>query len=179
MAHERVRGMLGSCVQLMVVLGIMGVYLAGTWLPIGKLRKSLLPKVNYVHISFFFLPRQACRCSYVFFFFFGSSQPPINQSLRCQCVAACRSVCGLALAGGVRGGAAHAAHCVHVLHAGDAALPAAAGQAARGRGGAALPAGASGGRGVGVRPHRGGLRPTGRLRGGGGGGGLFCNVLQP
>ncbi len=29
MAHERVRGTLGSCVQLMVVLGIMGVYLAG------------------------------------------------------------------------------------------------------------------------------------------------------
>lgn len=29
MAHERVRGFLGSCVQLMVVLGIMGVYLAG------------------------------------------------------------------------------------------------------------------------------------------------------
>ncbi|XP_070689918.1 solute carrier family 2, facilitated glucose transporter member 8 [Pempheris klunzingeri] len=32
MAHERVRGMLGSCVQLMVVLGIMGVYLAGLYL---------------------------------------------------------------------------------------------------------------------------------------------------
>lgn len=32
MAHERVRGMLGSCVQLMVVLGIMGVYLAGLFL---------------------------------------------------------------------------------------------------------------------------------------------------
>lgn len=34
MAHERVRGTLGSCVQVMVVLGIMGVYLAGlilTW----------------------------------------------------------------------------------------------------------------------------------------------------
>lgn len=30
MAHERVRGTLGSCVQLMVVLGIMGAYLAGT-----------------------------------------------------------------------------------------------------------------------------------------------------
>ncbi|KAM9361058.1 solute carrier family 2, facilitated glucose transporter member 8 [Symphorus nematophorus] len=29
MAHERVRGFLGSCVQLTVVLGIMGVYLAG------------------------------------------------------------------------------------------------------------------------------------------------------
>ncbi|XP_076007169.1 solute carrier family 2, facilitated glucose transporter member 8 [Genypterus blacodes] len=29
MAHERVRGLLGSCVQLMVVFGIMGVYLAG------------------------------------------------------------------------------------------------------------------------------------------------------
>ncbi|XP_049619220.1 solute carrier family 2, facilitated glucose transporter member 8 [Syngnathus scovelli] len=29
MAHERVRGTLGSCVQLMVVFGIMGVYLAG------------------------------------------------------------------------------------------------------------------------------------------------------
>ncbi|XP_054629529.1 solute carrier family 2, facilitated glucose transporter member 8 [Dunckerocampus dactyliophorus] len=29
MAHERVRGTLGSCVQLMVVMGIMGVYLAG------------------------------------------------------------------------------------------------------------------------------------------------------
>uniref|UniRef100_A0A3B4AZH6 Solute carrier family 2, facilitated glucose transporter member 8 n=1 Tax=Periophthalmus magnuspinnatus TaxID=409849 RepID=A0A3B4AZH6_9GOBI len=28
-AHERVRGLLGSCVQLMVVIGIMGVYLAG------------------------------------------------------------------------------------------------------------------------------------------------------
>lgn len=32
MAHERVRGTLGSCVQLMVVLGIMGVYLAGLYL---------------------------------------------------------------------------------------------------------------------------------------------------
>ncbi|XP_056274687.1 solute carrier family 2, facilitated glucose transporter member 8 isoform X2 [Pseudoliparis swirei] len=32
MAHERVRGMLGSCVQLMVVFGIMGVYLAGLYL---------------------------------------------------------------------------------------------------------------------------------------------------
>nr|XP_020450679.1 solute carrier family 2, facilitated glucose transporter member 8 isoform X1 [Monopterus albus] len=32
MAHERIRGMLGSCVQLMVVLGIMGVYLAGLFL---------------------------------------------------------------------------------------------------------------------------------------------------
>ncbi|XP_068560050.1 solute carrier family 2, facilitated glucose transporter member 8 [Cebidichthys violaceus] len=32
MAHERVRGLLGSCVQLMVVLGIMGVYLAGLYL---------------------------------------------------------------------------------------------------------------------------------------------------
>lgn len=32
MAHERVRGMLGSCVQLMVVFGIMGVYLAGTFM---------------------------------------------------------------------------------------------------------------------------------------------------
>ncbi|KAM8865621.1 solute carrier family 2, facilitated glucose transporter member 8 [Synchiropus picturatus] len=32
MAHKRVRGMLGSCVQLMVVLGIMGVYLAGLFL---------------------------------------------------------------------------------------------------------------------------------------------------
>ncbi|XP_033974075.1 solute carrier family 2, facilitated glucose transporter member 8 [Trematomus bernacchii] len=32
MAHERVRGTLGSCVQLMVVIGIMGVYLAGLYL---------------------------------------------------------------------------------------------------------------------------------------------------
>lgn len=32
MAHERVRGMLGSCVQLSVVLGIMGVYLAGLFM---------------------------------------------------------------------------------------------------------------------------------------------------
>lgn len=32
MAHERVRGTLGSCVQLMVVLGIMGVYFAGLFL---------------------------------------------------------------------------------------------------------------------------------------------------
>lgn len=31
MSHERVRGTLGSCVQLMVVLGIMGVYLAGMY----------------------------------------------------------------------------------------------------------------------------------------------------
>ncbi|XP_061586290.1 solute carrier family 2, facilitated glucose transporter member 8 isoform X2 [Cololabis saira] len=31
-AHEKVRGLLGSCVQLMVVLGIMGVYLAGLFL---------------------------------------------------------------------------------------------------------------------------------------------------
>ncbi|XP_003974733.2 solute carrier family 2, facilitated glucose transporter member 8 [Takifugu rubripes] len=32
MSHERVRGTLGSCVQLMVVLGIMGVYLAGLFM---------------------------------------------------------------------------------------------------------------------------------------------------
>uniref|UniRef100_A0A3Q3X2P3 Solute carrier family 2, facilitated glucose transporter member 8 n=1 Tax=Mola mola TaxID=94237 RepID=A0A3Q3X2P3_MOLML len=32
MAHERVRGTLGSCVQLMVVLGIMGAYLAGLFI---------------------------------------------------------------------------------------------------------------------------------------------------
>ncbi|XP_047448643.1 solute carrier family 2, facilitated glucose transporter member 8 [Mugil cephalus] len=32
MAHERVRGKLGSCVQLMVVLGIMGAYLAGLYI---------------------------------------------------------------------------------------------------------------------------------------------------
>ncbi|XP_041855533.1 solute carrier family 2, facilitated glucose transporter member 8 [Melanotaenia boesemani] len=31
-AHEKVRGTLGSCVQLMVVLGIMGVYLAGLFM---------------------------------------------------------------------------------------------------------------------------------------------------
>lgn len=31
MSHERVRGTLGSCVQLMVVLGIMGVYLGGMY----------------------------------------------------------------------------------------------------------------------------------------------------
>ncbi|CAG5917520.1 unnamed protein product [Menidia menidia] len=31
-AHEKVRGSLGSCVQLMVVLGILGVYLAGLFL---------------------------------------------------------------------------------------------------------------------------------------------------
>ncbi|XP_053137959.1 solute carrier family 2, facilitated glucose transporter member 8 isoform X2 [Hemicordylus capensis] len=29
-AHSKVRGMLGSCVQLMVVIGILGAYLAGT-----------------------------------------------------------------------------------------------------------------------------------------------------
>lgn len=28
-SHERVRGTMGSCVQLMVVTGIMGAYLAG------------------------------------------------------------------------------------------------------------------------------------------------------
>ncbi|XP_029019216.1 solute carrier family 2, facilitated glucose transporter member 8 [Betta splendens] len=32
MAHERVRGTLGSCVQLMVVIGIMGAYLGGLFL---------------------------------------------------------------------------------------------------------------------------------------------------
>ncbi|XP_071368551.1 solute carrier family 2, facilitated glucose transporter member 8, partial [Centroberyx affinis] len=32
MAHERVRGTIGSCVQLMVVLGIMGAYLTGFFL---------------------------------------------------------------------------------------------------------------------------------------------------
>ncbi|KAM9392319.1 solute carrier family 2, facilitated glucose transporter member 8 [Pholidichthys leucotaenia] len=32
MAHERVRGTLGSCVQLMVVTGIMGAYLAGLFM---------------------------------------------------------------------------------------------------------------------------------------------------
>ncbi|XP_048098768.1 solute carrier family 2, facilitated glucose transporter member 8 isoform X2 [Alosa alosa] len=32
MAHERVRGTMGSCVQLMVVIGIMGAYIAGLFL---------------------------------------------------------------------------------------------------------------------------------------------------
>uniref|UniRef100_A0A3Q0RHH7 Solute carrier family 2 member 8 n=1 Tax=Amphilophus citrinellus TaxID=61819 RepID=A0A3Q0RHH7_AMPCI len=32
MAHERVRGTLGSCVQLMVVMGIMGAYLGGLFM---------------------------------------------------------------------------------------------------------------------------------------------------
>lgn len=32
MAHERVRGTMGSCVQLMVVTGIMGAYIAGLFL---------------------------------------------------------------------------------------------------------------------------------------------------
>lgn len=32
MAHERVRGTLGSCVQLMVVIGIMGAYITGLFL---------------------------------------------------------------------------------------------------------------------------------------------------
>ncbi|KAL0979612.1 hypothetical protein UPYG_G00187280 [Umbra pygmaea] len=32
MAHERIRGSLGSCVQLMVVIGIMGAYIAGLFL---------------------------------------------------------------------------------------------------------------------------------------------------
>ncbi|NP_997963.1 solute carrier family 2, facilitated glucose transporter member 8 [Danio rerio] len=32
MAHERVRGTLGSCVQLMVVIGIMGAYVTGLFL---------------------------------------------------------------------------------------------------------------------------------------------------
>ena len=47
MSHERVRGTLGSCVQLMVVLGIMGVYLAGMYAQLQTffpgLRAGLLP----------------------------------------------------------------------------------------------------------------------------------------
>ncbi|XP_029943664.1 LOW QUALITY PROTEIN: solute carrier family 2, facilitated glucose transporter member 8-like [Salarias fasciatus] len=48
MAHEKVRGTLGSCVQLMVVIGIMGAYLAGLfvdwrWLAIcGSVPPTLL-----------------------------------------------------------------------------------------------------------------------------------------
>lgn len=53
-AHEKVRGLLGSCVQLMVVLGIMGAYLAGLfmdwrWLAICC---SLPPSLMMVAMSF-------------------------------------------------------------------------------------------------------------------------------
>ncbi|KAK7934048.1 hypothetical protein WMY93_004944 [Mugilogobius chulae] len=53
-AHERVRGLLGSCVQLMVVLGIMGVYLAGLvldwrWLAVCS---SIPPALMLVSMCF-------------------------------------------------------------------------------------------------------------------------------
>ena len=53
-----------------------------------------------------------------------------------------RSVPGLALAGDLLLRPPHAADGVYVLHARDASLPAVPGKEARGRGGAALPAGA-------------------------------------
>lgn len=52
----------------------------------------------------------------------------------------CRSLPGLALAGDLQRRPADAADRVHVLHAGDAEVPAVAGEEARGRGSSALPA---------------------------------------
>ncbi|XP_005938721.1 solute carrier family 2, facilitated glucose transporter member 8 [Haplochromis burtoni] len=54
MAHEKVRGTLGSCVQLMVVIGIMGAYLGGLfmdwrWLAICC---SIPPTLLMVFMSF-------------------------------------------------------------------------------------------------------------------------------
>ncbi|KAM3868013.1 solute carrier family 2, facilitated glucose transporter member 8 [Diretmus argenteus] len=54
MAHERVRGTIGSCVQLMVVLGIMGAYVGGffldwRWLAICS---SIPPTVMMVCMCF-------------------------------------------------------------------------------------------------------------------------------
>lgn len=72
-----------------------------------------------------------------------------------------RSLPGLALAGDLQLHPTHAADGLHVLHAGDAPVPAVPGQEARGRGGAALPAGTRCPRGMGVRPHRGRLRGAG------------------
>ncbi|XP_068167520.1 solute carrier family 2, facilitated glucose transporter member 8 isoform X2 [Antennarius striatus] len=53
-AHERVRGMLGCCVQFMVVLGIMGAYLIGLfldwrWLAISS---SIAPTLLIVFMCF-------------------------------------------------------------------------------------------------------------------------------
>lgn len=64
----------------------------------------------------------------------------------------CRSLLGLALAGHLLLHPAHAADGPDVLHARDATLPAVEGKEARGRGGAAVPAGTR-------RPHRMGVRP--------------------
>ncbi|XP_028852267.1 solute carrier family 2, facilitated glucose transporter member 8 [Denticeps clupeoides] len=54
MAHERVRGTVGSCVQLMVVIGIMGAYMAGLvmdwrWLAIAS---SVPPTLMLVFMCF-------------------------------------------------------------------------------------------------------------------------------
>ncbi|XP_051960564.1 solute carrier family 2, facilitated glucose transporter member 8 [Xyrauchen texanus] len=54
MAHERVRGTMGSCVQLMVVTGIMGAYIAGLfldwrWLAIAS---SIPPTLMLVSMCF-------------------------------------------------------------------------------------------------------------------------------
>ncbi|XP_026067981.1 solute carrier family 2, facilitated glucose transporter member 8 [Carassius auratus] len=53
-AHERVRGTMGSCVQLMVVIGIMGAYIAGLfldwrWLAIAS---SIPPTLMLVFMCF-------------------------------------------------------------------------------------------------------------------------------
>uniref|UniRef100_A0A1A8IVK6 Solute carrier family 2, facilitated glucose transporter member 8 n=2 Tax=Nothobranchius kuhntae TaxID=321403 RepID=A0A1A8IVK6_NOTKU len=55
-AHERVRGLLGSCVQLMVVLGIMGVYLAGMFMDWRWLAICCSVPPTLLMVSMYFMP---------------------------------------------------------------------------------------------------------------------------
>lgn len=41
-SHPKVRGTLGSCVQLMVVTGILGAYVAGIWVRALGYKKELV-----------------------------------------------------------------------------------------------------------------------------------------
>lgn len=69
----------------------------------------------------------------------------------------CRSLPGLALAGDLQLHPSDADDGLYVLHAGDASLPAVAGQEAGGRGGASLPARTGRPRRMGVCSYRGRL----------------------
>ena len=48
-SHPKVRGMLGSCVQLMVVTGILGAYVAGIGVRALGYKKELVHVMKELH----------------------------------------------------------------------------------------------------------------------------------
>ncbi|KAM4576928.1 solute carrier family 2, facilitated glucose transporter member 8 [Odontesthes bonariensis] len=59
-AHEKVRGKLGSCVQLMVVIGIMGVYFAGLFLDWRWLAICCSIPPTLLMVCMCFMPETPC-----------------------------------------------------------------------------------------------------------------------